>query len=129
MTTTETGADIGARITAQKKRSGLSWDRINKGVYDRLGAYTPHSETIRAWGRGDVNPEKIDPLVVTALADVFQCTVADISTSAAARVRALEAIRNRVDIDLTGGSDDTSGQGTTDFPWNRDPRSLALVGA
>ena len=124
--TDETGADIGANITREKERSGLSWDRMSKRVYDELGAYAPTSETLRAWGRGEVNPDKVDPIVIAALAGVFKCTVAEISTTAARRLRALEALRNRVEIDLR----DPSTKGMRDSPCNpfHSPEDLVLVG-
>jgi hypothetical protein len=82
-TQTESGEDIGRRITEHVTRLGLSFPRLGRLVYERIGAYTPNDETLRTWAKGKANPEKIDPLVITAMADVFGCTVADISVIAA----------------------------------------------
>lgn len=119
----ETGAQIGERLTALKAASGYSWDRIARMVYDHLGEYAPTAETIRAWGRGEVKSGRIDPVVVTALADVLGCSVADISTAAAATMGRLNSLLKRVDIDLsdTHGARETGplSSGSDGIGWLR----------
>ncbi len=94
-TTTESGEDIGRRISEHVLRLGISFPRLGRLVYERLGAYTPNDETLRTWAKGNANPEKVDPLVIAALADVFGCAVADISVIAAQTLRRVEDIRSR----------------------------------
>lgn len=112
-TNNETGTEVGERLTRLQEDSGLSWKRVARLVQNSLGLYAPSDETLRTWAGGKVNPERMDPVVVTAIADVFGCTVADISTTAARVLRRLEHLRGRVDIDLTGetADEDVSGLG------------------
>lgn len=92
---TESGEDIGRRISEYVSQLGLSFPRLGRLVYERIGAYAPNDETLRAWGKGTANPEKIDPIVVAAMADVFGCSVADLSVIAAQTLRRVNDLLDR----------------------------------
>lgn len=45
-------------------------------VYARIGVYTPTPETLRSYHR---SPRRIDLVVLSAICDVYDCTLADLS--------------------------------------------------
>ena len=50
---------------------------VRDAVKEYLGAYTPTEQTIRSW-HGPDSPKKLDPLVLTALADVYGVELASL---------------------------------------------------
>lgn len=73
-------ADLGvalaaARLAAARHGKPLSFSKLERLVYDRLGTYAPSDEKLRVWHTpGGLDPEKADLLVIAALADVYGVT-------------------------------------------------------
>jgi hypothetical protein len=77
--TTKRNAEMAERLAARRAASGLSFNRVAQMVYDRLGAFAPTLETVRTYHDPKRIPEQVNPVLVAALADVYDCSLIDLS--------------------------------------------------
>lgn len=80
----------------ERKPDGLSYPALSRRLYDLLGddAVTPDTLASMHRGQGRLSPER-HLLVVCALADVYGCSISDLSPTAADRLRALFPLLRR----------------------------------
>jgi hypothetical protein len=90
----ETAEEFATALEAARDEAGaLSYKKVERALWDRLGAYAPTDETLRRYHRGRVEPEAADPLVVLVLAEVYDKPVRELSPTVADR---LEGVRDLV---------------------------------
>ncbi|MEM9611138.1 MAG: hypothetical protein AAGA99_27270 [Actinomycetota bacterium] len=68
---------IGRRLAAVHEGSGLTYRDVERSMWDKLGAYTPTSETLRQYTKAD-GKFKVDPVVLAALCQVYGVKLSDI---------------------------------------------------
>lgn len=77
----KTHAELAQGLDAQRKATGLSFNRLGQLAYELLGAYCPTTETLRTYHDPERIPERVDLVVVSALAEIYGVKVRDLSAS------------------------------------------------
>lgn len=84
-----------ARFAAalEDARNGLSFKKLERALWQRLGDYAPTDETLRRYHRGDIHPAKADLVIILTIAQVYNVAASGVSPIIAQR---LEEMRDLV---------------------------------
>lgn len=74
-------AELARKLSARRAETGLSFNRVTQLAYERLGAFCPTLETIRTYHDPERVPDQANPVLVAALAAIYDCQVIDLSES------------------------------------------------
>lgn len=87
---------LGAKLEGRRAKAGQpSYRALARQLYDMLGVYAPTDESIRRLHIGRIPPDKVDPLVLAALCDIYGCTIKDVSRLAAERSKTASDLLKR----------------------------------
>lgn len=69
---------IAEMLRAERSAQDISFNRLGQMVYDRLGAFAPTVETIRVYHDPERIPDQVNPVVLSALFDIYEAKVIDL---------------------------------------------------
>ncbi len=69
--------ELGAAL--DMARDGMSFKKVERALWTKLGAYAPSDETLRRYHRGQFNAERVDIILVSALCDIYKVKLKDIA--------------------------------------------------
>lgn len=91
---TTNAEDFAAALEAARVTSGLSFKRLERLLWARLGEYAPTYETLRRIHRGEVDPEKVDMVILLAIASVYRTPASGLSPIVAQRLNEMRDLVN-----------------------------------
>jgi len=120
---------FGDRLRHAREQSGHRLDDVAVMMREVLG-YGPSRETIRRWETGVEQEDRVDPVVLAALADIYGVTLESLSTAANRNARAiLRLLHRHVDEDVPPDDElGWIGMGDTDTARGRDADDLLAGG-
>jgi transcriptional regulator with XRE-family HTH domain len=131
MATTDTvERPFGDRLRHAREASHHRLDDAAVLVRETLG-YGPSRETIRRWEKGLEEEDRVDPVVLAALAEIYGVTLEALSPAAERNARTVIRLLNRhVDHDLPGDDAELGwiGMGGSDAAHGRDADDLLADG-
>lgn len=88
--------EFARRMQEARQRSGMRLDEASVEARRILGAsYGPSRETIRRYEAGLITEDNADPLIVTALAEIYGVSVGQLSYSIAQQSKAINKMFSR----------------------------------
>jgi transcriptional regulator with XRE-family HTH domain len=121
---------FGDRLRNARVASNHRLDDVAVMVRETLG-YGPSRETIRRWEKGLESEDRVDPVVLAALAEIYGVTLESLSPAAERNASAiLRLLRRHVDQDVPGDDDDLGwiGMGEAEGTHGRDADDLLAGG-
>lgn len=73
-------------------RGGLSFKKLERALWQRLGDYAPTDETLRRYHRGDIHPTKADLVIVLTIAQVYDVAASSLSPVIAGRLEEMREL-------------------------------------
>ncbi len=120
---------FGERLRAARESSRHRLDDVAVHVRERIG-YGPSRETIRRWETGLDDEERIDPVVLAALAEIYGVELASLSRVAERNARRIiRLLRRHLDEAPSSVEHlDWIGMGESDTAHGRDADELLAGG-
>jgi transcriptional regulator with XRE-family HTH domain len=121
---------FGDRLRMAREASHHRLDDVAVLVRETLG-YGPSRETIRRWEKGLEDEDRVDPVILAALAEIYGVTLDSLSPAAERNARTIIRLLHRqVDHDMPADDADLGwiGMGTSDSAHGRDADDLLSDG-